>query len=329
VIRHPSRVLLCATLLCASFTNAVPTWFPRGFRTANGSDPSALRDYLSSEQLDIADSIHRFGTVRIGNAEVACQTWIPARSRGTVFLVHGYYNHTGTWSPHIRRFLSEGWSVASLDLPGHGLSDGARFDVDSMGTYTLALRALEDSLRSRAPKPWALVGHSLGGLVVLDRARTPDYPYANTVLLAPMVRYTGWTWIGAVLPFVAPFRDYMDRGRNLTSSSDSLFLRRLRADPLEGWKTSTHWLKEVRKWGARASSARFAPSRWFLLQGGQDATVEFHHDIDWIAGRTGGLRVRIFKGARHHLHNEAGPLGALVQASLDSAIGGGLPLARK
>lgn len=323
------RGALCLALLCAAFVEAVPPWFPRGFRTADSSASPALRSYLSAEDLDIADSIHRFGTVRIGKLEIACQTWIPSRSRGTVFLVHGYYNHTGSWSPHIRRFLSEGWSVAALDLPGHGLSDGPRFDVDSMGEYSLALRAFEDSVRNSAPRPWTLVGHSLGGLVVLDRARRADYPYANTVLLAPMVRYDGWTWIGAVLPVVSLFKDYMDRGRNLASSSDTAFLHRVERDPLEGWRTSTHWLKEVRRWNAEAASARFAPSRWFLLQGDADRTVDFHHDIDWIADRTGGLRVRIFKGARHHLHNEGGALGDLVRASLDSAIGGGLPPARK
>ena len=169
--------------------------------------------------------------------------------------------------------------------------------------------------------PFAIVASASGRAVGSTRYLDLQRPHRGLEI--------GWTWIGAVLPIVSPFRDYMDRGRNLTSSSDSSFLRRLRTDPLEGWKTSTHWLKDVRRWGAQASSARFAPSRWFLLQGDQDATVEFHHDIDWIADRTGGLRVRIFKGGRHHLHNEAGPLGALVQASLDSAIGGGLPLARK
>lgn len=323
------RRALCLALLAAALADAVPAWYPRGFRPATSSDPAALRSYLAAEGLGISDSIHRFGTVRVGTLEIACQTWIPRRARGTVFLVHGYYNHTGTWSPHIGRFLSEGWAVASLDLPGHGLSDGRRFDVDSMGEYSLALTALEDSLRSRAPEPWSLVGHSLGGLVVLDRARRPGYPYANTVLLAPMVRYAGWNWIGAVLPAVSAFRDYVDRGRNLASSSDAAFLRKVEADPLEGWRTSTRWLKEVRRWNVEAASARFAPSRWFLLQGDQDQTVDWRYDVDWIAERTKGLRVRMFTDARHHLHNEAGPLGALVQASLDSAIGGGLPRARK
>ena len=329
MIRVSVRTAICLALFGATIACAVPTWFPRGFRTANDSDPAELRAYLVAEDLAISDSIHRFGTVRIGTLDIACQAWIPARPRGTVFLVHGYYNHSGSWSPHIRRFLSEGWAVATIDLPGHGLSDGRRFDVDSMGEYTLALRALEDSLRGRAPEPWSVVGHSLGGLVVLDRARRPDYPYANTVLLAPMVRYTGWRWIGTVLPVVSLFKDYLERGRNLTSSSDTAFLRRLETDPLEGWKTSTHWLKEVRRWNGEAASARFAASRWFLLQGDLDKTVDFHHDIDWIAERTSGLRVRMFTGARHHLHNEAGPLGLLVQESLDSAIGGGLPIARK
>ncbi|HXP91714.1 MAG TPA: alpha/beta hydrolase [Fibrobacteria bacterium] len=329
MIRRPFRAALCLAFASAGMAFSVPAWFPRGFRTAKASDPVELRGYLATEDLAIADSIHRFGTVRVGALEIACQTWIPARARGTVFLVHGYYNHTGIWAPHIRRFLSEGWAVASLDLPGHGLSDGRPFDVDSVGEYADALVALEDSLRGRAPRPWTVVGHSLGGLVVLDRAGRPDYPYRNTVLLAPMVHFSGWTWIGTVLPAVSLFKDRMVRGKALNSSSDSAFLRRVERDPLEGWTTPVHWLEEVRIWNARSTAEQLAPSRWFYLQGDQDRTVDWRYDIDWVAARTRGMHVRMFKGARHHLQDEGGPLGVLVRETLDSAIGGSLPSARK
>jgi lysophospholipase len=329
VTHRSSWVALFLALVGAGTAFSVPSWFPRGFRTAQASDPVDLRSYLATEDLSIADSIHRFGTVRVGAAEIACQAWIPARARGTVFLVHGYYNHTGIWAPHIRRFLSEGWAVASLDLPGHGLSDGRPFDVDSIGEYGDALIALEDSLRGRAPRPWSVVAHSMGGLVVLDRARRPDYPYANTVLLAPMVHFSGWTWIGAVLPAISLFKDQMVRGKTLNSSSDTAFLHRVEKDPLEGWRTPVHWLKEVRIWNAEPRVSQLAPSRWFYLQGDQDRTVDWRYDIDWVAARTDGMRVRMFKGARHHLQDEGGPLGDLVRTSLDSAIGGGLPSARK
>jgi lysophospholipase len=329
VIGRHVREALLLTLVAAGAALSVPSWFPRGFRTADAADPARLGSYLATEDLAIADSIHRFGTVRVGALEIACQTWIPARARGTVFLVHGYYNHTGIWGPHIRRFLSEGWAVASLDLPGHGLSDGRPLDVDSIGEYSLALMALEDSLRGRAPRPWSVVGHSMGGLVVLDRARRGNYPYTNSVLLAPMVHFAGWTWIGAVLPVVSLFKEEMVRGKALNSSSDTAFLQKVERDPLEGWKTPVHWLDEVRDWNSGAGNERLAPSHWFILQGDRDATVDWRYDIDWVAARTDGLRVRMFSGARHHLQDEGGALGVLVRASLDSAIGGGLPSARK
>jgi len=329
VIRKAFRGAALLALVATGTAVAVPAWFPRGFRTAKASDPVELDSYLAKEDLAIADSIHGYGTVRVGDLEIACQTWIPARARGTVFLVHGYYNHTGIWAPHIRRFLSEGWAVASLDLPGHGLSGGRPFDVDSIGEYSGALMALEDSLRGRAPRPWSVVGHSLGGLVVLDRARRGNYPYTNSVLLAPMVHFSGWTWIGAVLPVVSLFKQDMVRGKALNSSSDTAFLHRVERDPLEGWITPVHWLKEVRIWNAEAGSGRLANSSWFFLQGDKDATVDWRYDIDWVAARTDGLHVRMFTGARHHLQDEGGPLGDLVRASLDSAIGGHLPSARK
>lgn len=328
-MRRPLRDGLFLILAAAVVAFSVPSWFPRGYRTGQASDPVELRSYLANEDLAIADSIHRFGTVRVGALEIACQAWIPTRARGTVFLVHGYYNHTGIWGPHIRRFLSEGWAVASLDLPGHGLSDGRPFDVDSIGEYSDALMALEDSLRGRAPQPWTVVGHSMGGLVVLDRARRPDYPYRNSVLLAPMVHFAGWTWIGTVLPAVSLFKDQMARGRALNSSSDSAFLHRVERDPLEGWRTPVHWLREVRIWNAESRAAKLAPSRWFYLQGDQDGTVDWRYDIDWVAARTDGMHVRMFKGARHHLQDEGGALGDLVRETVDSAIGGSLPSARK
>jgi alpha-beta hydrolase superfamily lysophospholipase len=320
-MRGAGLLLVAGSLAVA----AVPSWFPRGFRRAAPSDPPALSEYLRAEDLAIADSVHRMGTVRVGDLELACHAWLPARSRGTVFLVHGYYNQCGIWSSHIRRFLSEGWSVATFDLPGHGLSDGRRFDIDSIAVYGWAVRSLEDSLQGRAPLPWSLVGHSLGGTVVLERARQPAYPYANTVLLAPMLRYSGWGWIGWALPPVSLFRDYVPRGKKLNSTRDTAFLSKVENDPLEGWTTSTHWLKAVRTWNAELDSKPLAESRWFVLQGDSDATVDWHEGLGWLRRNLPGGRIRMFPGARHHLQDEAGLPGILARAALDSAVGGGLP----
>lgn len=332
-MRFARAVRIC--LAVASAALCAPPGIPPG-RTPVRDVPPELKARLASSHLDIADSIHWLGTAQVEGIRVAIHSWIPPRATATVFLLHGYYDHSGVWAPHVRRLLARNLAVVAMDLPGHGLSDGARMDVDSFGIYARALRAVEDSLRSLAPRPWSLAGHSLGGAVALERARRPDYPYAKTLLLAPMVRYSGWTWTGAAIPVVSLFKDELARNRKLASSSDSSFLARLSNDPMEGWTTSLHWLKQVRKWHGSLDKATFAPTDWLILQGGLDKTVDWEFGIPWLEARLPGARTLTAPLARHHLHNEGGSTGKAVREIFDDFLSSppsqrpeiGLPLGR-
>lgn len=319
-MKIPATVGIC--LLAVSAALCAPARMPT-CRTAAREVAPELKASLSAMHLDIADSIHSVGTARVGGIRIAFHSWIPEHATGTVFLVHGYYDHSGVWAPHIRRLLARNLAVVAMDLPGHGLSDGARMDVDSFGVYVGALRAVEDSMRSVAPLPWSLVGHSLGGAIALERARRPGYPYAKTLLLAPMIRYSGWTWTGAAIPAVSLFKDDLARNRKLASSSDSSFLARLSNDPMEGWTTSLHWLKEVRKWHASLDGAVFAPTDWMVLQGGQDKTVDWRFGIPWLKARLPDSRILMAPLARHHLHNEGGKTGKTVRQAFDDFLSSG------
>ncbi len=308
-------------LICSTTAFALPQWFPTNFSKAS-SENSALHHYLQQERLDIADSIHSVGSVEVDGIRLAVHCWIPKAAAGTVFLVHGYFDHSGVWSDHIQRLLGRNLAVVAWDLPGHGLSGGLRMDVDSFGQYAKGLRAMEDSLKTRAPKPWSLVGHSLGGAIALDRARQKDFPYSKVCLIAPMLRYHGWNWIGVALPVVSLFKDSLARNRNLASSSDTNFLRRLKSDSLEGWISSTHWLKQVRVWNAAMETATLAPSQWLLLQGGLDQTVDWRWGTPWLQERIRGLKIRNYPLARHHLHNEGGRTGLAARKDFDDFLCG-------
>lgn len=317
-------------LFLAGALGASPTWLPRQFEPvpATGSD-SLLSSYLRTQRMDFAPDTHRIGVVRSDSLDIACHLWLVPQSRGTLFLVHGYYNHTGTWAPHIRRWIGQGFSVVALDLPGHGLSDGPRMDIDSIERYSHALEAVEARVKDLAPMPWVVVGHSLGGTVVLDRAVHPSYPYSHSVLLAPLIHYAGWTKIGLALPVVGAFKDYVTRGRAISSSSDSVFLNRLQTDSLEGWKTGISWLRAVRNWNEKMDTLKLATSRWVLFAGGLDKTVDFTYTDQWLPPRAEGLQVLRYGQARHHLHNEAAPEGDRVRTSLDSVLQSSLPAERK
>lgn len=312
-----SAVGIC--LAAASAALCAPSGMPPG-RTPVRDVPHGLKARLASSHLDIADSIHCVGTAEVDGIRVAIHSWIPPRATATVFLLHGYYDHSGVWAPHVRRLLARDLAVVAMDLPGHGLSEGRPMDVDSFGVYARALRAVEDSSRSCAPRPWSLAGHSLGGAVALERARRPDYPFAKTLLLAPMVRYAGWTWTGAAIPVVSLFKDDLARSRKLASSSDSSFLARLSNDPMEGWSTSLHWLKQVRKWHGSLDGAVFAPTDWMILQGGLDKTVDWEFGTPWLETRLPGAIVLMAPLARHHLHNEGGRTGVAVRAVFDDFL---------
>lgn len=313
------RVVVGICLLAASAALCVPARMPTGLTSVRDVPPD-LRARFASMHLDLADSIHCVGTAEVGGIRVAIHSWIPSRATATVFLLHGYYDHSGAWEPHVRRLLARNLAVVALDLPGHGLSDGARMDVDSFGVYARALRAVEDSVREVAPRPWSLAGHSLGGAIALERARRPDYPYAKTLLLAPMVRYAGWTWTGAAIPVVSLFKDDLVRKRKLASSSDSSFLARLSKDPMEGWTTSLHWLKQVRKWHGSLDGAVFASTDWMILQGGLDKTVDWEFGIPWLKTRLPGAKTLMAPLARHHLHNEGGRTGKVVREAFDDFL---------
>jgi pimeloyl-ACP methyl ester carboxylesterase len=100
----------------------------------------------------------------------------------TVVFVHGAANDHSAWALQSRYFAHHGRNVLAVDLPGHGRTGGA--PPDSVEAAAQWLGALLDSLRVT---PAALVGHSLGALVVLETAARHPQRAARIALLGPAV----------------------------------------------------------------------------------------------------------------------------------------------
>ncbi len=91
-------------------------------------------------------------------------------SRDTVLFVHGSgLDHT-VWTLPARYFVRKGLNVLAVDLPGHGRSEGPPLDsMEAMADWIP--RVLDAVGVERA----ALIGHSMGSLVVLEAAaRHPE-----------------------------------------------------------------------------------------------------------------------------------------------------------
>lgn len=103
-------------------------------------------------------------SVRIdaGGVGIRCLVW-GRDDLPTVVLVHGNGGHAHWWDPVVPSLWS-GWRIVAPDLRGHGESDWPAepaYRLDALGDD---LTAVVDAL---APGRFALVGHSMGGRIVL------------------------------------------------------------------------------------------------------------------------------------------------------------------
>ena len=112
------------------------------------------------------------GTLR-GSGNIPLWYWgqVVDEARGTCLLVHGLGEHSGRYRHVAEALTRERFSVWALDYRGHGRSGGRRghcgsFDelLDDVGR---GVAHLQSEVAQGLP---ILIGHSLGGLIVLSYA---------------------------------------------------------------------------------------------------------------------------------------------------------------
>jgi pimeloyl-ACP methyl ester carboxylesterase len=104
-------------------------------------------------------------TVRAGGLDLHCLLWGRAGDPVAV-LVHGNGGHAHWWDPVVPA-LVPGWRLVVPDLRGHGESAWPAEPAYGLRDFAADLGAVCDAL---APGPVALVGHSMGGRVVVRAA---------------------------------------------------------------------------------------------------------------------------------------------------------------
>ena len=97
-----------------------------------------------------------------------------------VLFVHGMFHSAWCWEEHfLPYFAQSGYAAHALSLRGHGGSEGReRFRWISLADYVSDLKQVVNQLTS----PPALVGHSMGGMIIQKYLQSHQSPAA--VLLA-------------------------------------------------------------------------------------------------------------------------------------------------
>jgi alpha-beta hydrolase superfamily lysophospholipase len=201
-------------------------------------------------------------------------------SLGSVFLTHGFAEHSGRYRHVVDALVARGLTVACYDLRGHGHSEGPRGYIERFEDYLRDARALLGHLQEhkgwRAGGKPVLLGHSLGGLITFllglemtDEARGAilSSPFFGLALHVPAPKRAAGVLLSRVLPRFALPSDL--RGKDLTH--DSKLARAYDEDPLLVKKVPARWFTEAM---AAQQRALERAGSWklplLLLHGGAD-----------------------------------------------------------
>jgi alpha-beta hydrolase superfamily lysophospholipase len=270
-------------------------------------DDSARR-YASYYGIDFSDRARQhLGRIQVDEFAVAVQVWLPPQARGTLIILHGYYDHMGLYRHLISWALQRGLAVMAFDLPGHGLSSGERASIDCFLRYQKVLdEVLIHASGWGLPAPWHLLGQSTGGAILIDKLLHGPLPeeLGRTVLMAPLVRPRKWGVSQVSLRLLGGFVQQLGR-RFTENSTDQEFLEFIRErDPLQAQFLPVAWVQALEKWIPRIEQASPSGLSPLVVQGQLDGTVDWQHNMRVLEQKFDNPQVFYLPEARHHLANE-------------------------
>lgn len=285
----------------------------------------ALADYARYYGLDLEHELpgvrHYLGWVESRDYRVLAHVFRPAEARGSVFILHGYLDHSGLYRHLIRDCLQRGYAVFIFDLPGHGLSSGARVDIPDFAHYQQVLADVLQQYGAQLPQPFYGIGQSTGGAILIDHVLTACADqhrpaFKKLLLLAPLVRPVQWLKIRFGWWLLHHFRKGVPRvfRRN---TSDLQFLAFVQnADPLQDLLVPMGWIGALKRWVARIHQRPRCDYPVLLVQGGRDETVDWRYNNAFVRQRFRVEHEALVPEASHQLANERDDLRAPVHEAL-------------
>ncbi|SFS31026.1 alpha/beta fold hydrolase [Brevundimonas viscosa] len=133
-----------------------------------------------------------------GGLRLRAAFWTPSalvarKPRGTVVISPGRTEPIEKYFELIGNLLARGWCVLAHDWRGQGLSarllpdrlkGHARAVEEFVDDYARLLEAFED----RAPRPWVMIGHSMGATLNLLTLQGGEERFSGALLTSPMLR---------------------------------------------------------------------------------------------------------------------------------------------
>jgi len=258
---------------------------------------------------------YREGTL-MGAGDVPISYWAHTveSSRANCLVVHGVGEHAGRYR-HVAAQLNA-WSLTvwALDYRGHGRSGGRRGHCNTFGDLLDDVGRVLAQMQAGAPQvPTVLLGHSLGGLLVLayalEHPRAVQAVVASSPALALSLQpHPLKLFLANTLGRLWPTLRVSNGVQPSWLSHDPAVIEAYRTDPLvHPWISLGGYLEIQEAMTRTRTRAADLTVPTLILQAGDDRLVSAAASRQFAAQVTSpGSAYREYAGFYHELFNEVG-----------------------
>ncbi len=245
------------------------------------------------------------------------QSWLPeGKARANLIFVHGVGEHSGRYANLVAWFGPKGYALHGFDHRGHGKSPGPRGHIMAWDEFREDVRVFVQAIDCLYPGvPTVLLGHSMGGLIVLDYglhygaglkaliASAP--PLAQSEDISPVILF-----LARLLSSIAPALT-MKTGLSADGlSRDGAVVQAYREDPLVHGLATPRFGAEMQR--VMKTTMAGAP-RWpvdlplCIVHGGADRICPPVGSLRFFENATAQNKTRFeYPDFRHEVFNELG-----------------------
>ena len=260
----------------------------------------------------MSDSPQQFTLVTPDGLMLKGRKWIPNdHLHGIVCLIHGLGEHCGRYQRPVLALTGAGYGVISMDLRGHGISDGIRGHTPSYETLMDDIQSLVTMAVAQFPAlPLVLYGHSLGGNLVLNFALRRTIPLQGVIATSPWLQlsFAPPVWqmqLARLLNKVWPSLSQSNRLDGTWLSHDPEEARAHQYDPLVHARISVRMFHSVQNAGQWAlDNARRFPVPLLLMHGTGDLITNWEASRDFAALVPEQCTFKPWEKLYHELHHE-------------------------
>ncbi len=259
---------------------------------------------------------HHEGTfLGAGGFNLYYQSWHPQeQTRAVLVIVHGLGGHSGLYGNIVNHLVPKNYAVYSFDLRGHGRSPGKRGYINKWDEFRQDLQAFFQLITTQQGEhPYFLLGHSLGGVIVLDfllNCPQVGKKLQGAIALAPSVGKVGISpfklFLGKVLSGIWPSFSLNTGMDANTASRDEKVLAAYAQDPLRHTRgtarLATEFLTIVAEIQSQVENICIP---LLIMQGGADkvtlpeSSLTFFHKVTFP-----DKTFREYPGTYHEIQND-------------------------